>query len=132
MAKGKVKVVCDIDPKYRIKGKVYHPSYYEIDAELYGDLAVTRSFQIEDDAPLYAKKGWQVSHCVAGQKITNFDTKAQAIAYCNAFNEVAATNGAGGEWKPNRALGRDYWEPNEAYKQAHLHALRVLKGESTK
>ena len=132
MAKGKVRVVCDIDPKHRRHGVKYEPSYYEIDADLYGDLAVTRSFQIDNDAPVFAKKGWQVSHCTAGQKVTNFDTKAQAVAYCEAFNEIAAGTGAGGDWQPNKALARDYWVPNEAYGQAHKQAILALKDKSTK
>lgn len=127
MAKGKINVVTDTPPQNRQKGKKYDPIFWEIDADVYGDLGIHRPFAVDKGQMTFKKTGWQVTNGTSGMRQVSFPTKAECIAYCKFFNEIAATNGAGGEWKYSKGLGRDYWNVNDAYLDAHNKAFRKVK-----
>ena len=95
MAKGKIKVITDVPPKNRQKGKKYEPTILEIDADVYGNLGIHRPFHLDDGQIIYAKHGWQVTENNSGQRQVTWGTKAECVAYCKEFNRIAATTGVG-------------------------------------
>jgi hypothetical protein len=127
MTKGKIKVITDVPPNRRQKGKKYEPTILEIDADVYGDLGIHRPFHLDEGKIIYAKHGWQVTENNSGQRQVTWGTKAECVAYCKEFNRIAATTGVGGEWVHSPVLGRGYWKVNEAYRQAHNEAFRIVK-----